>query len=440
MGITRTRVFVTIASAAALLAMVVQPQTAGAGPKPNSVHTGRQPYTVPVKPSHLRHHPSRYVIRSLKPAHRAVTRRNFLHPKRGRVHFAHKLYGRPGHLATRRPGSMRATSRPVRPVRRSRFVPSDNRKVKAPPNLGHIRRANVGCPTGWTCTDIGSDNPAGSSVTYTGTGGSLSALSFSAGGPGVNDSLTSRSTQGFYYAYQAETATSVSLSAQVTGQTQNGSVYDTSGVMIRSGTGATNAYFAAYAVPNSASTQGGVYVDYQASNGGSPVNLAYIPETTDTFPGNTYDADTCITGATASCYLAIERINLPWRAQGLAAYWSSDGTHWQFIAGSQVNLGGTTLTGTIDIGAYATSDSSGNASTADFASVSLQTADLFDEDPTSCPPTYQCSSVGSSVTGGQWSVPSNTWQASDPWTVAGSGTGLADSATSDNRASGCTSH
>ena len=180
----------------------------------------------------------------------------------------------------------------------------------------------------------------------------------------------------------------VALTAQVTGQTQNGSAYDSTGVMIKASTTANSAFYYVYAVPTNGTTlQGGIYVDYQSANGGTPVNLAFIPETTSTYPGNSGNANTCLTGTTATCYLGIERSDPPWRNPQIEAYFSSDGSHWQAIDGSNVTThGDSPLYNAGYIGVASTSDSYGNASTANLASVSLTTSTIYDEFPAECPP------------------------------------------------------
>jgi hypothetical protein len=140
--------------------------------------------------------------------------------------------------------------------------------------------------------------------------------------------------------YQSAPATGdVSLSAEITGQTLTSSPYANAGVELRASTSSGSAAYYVMAVGTNGTTkQGFVAADFTSSNSGSPTNLALIPESSAAVPGSTGTAATCSTGTTATCYLAVERRNGPDGTQQLEGFWSSDGSHWQGIAGSGVTI------------------------------------------------------------------------------------------------------
>ena len=364
----------------------------------------------------------------LHPNHQAIRK---VQPRAGRHHFARRLYGPPGALTTIRPRAWVSGHRisSVRARIRSSSIPTNDRRV--PQKNGRARHYTAGCP--WTCVDIGSDSPAGSAA-YTGSGNQLSTLTLTGGGNGVNTTVTSNSTEGFYYTYQAESS-DFALTGKITGQTQNGSHYDNTGMMLRAGTGSNKAYYYAYTIPTTGSTtQGGIYVDYLAANGGTPTNLAIVPESGSTNPGNSGLAASCETPGSASggtCYLGIERRTGPDGTEQLEAYWSQDGTHWQAIWGSNISLASNSpLYATGDAGVASTSSYSGNSSTAYLSSVVLSSSPIYDEYPAECPPTFQCNPISVSKRE-QWAIPANSWSSS-AWTMSGAGTyGLSSGGTSD---------
>ena len=151
MRATTSRLFV-IASALALLSVNLLPNQAIARGTSSQAKPASQ-----AQPAA----PAKQVLRRVRPNHVAI-----LHMRRhhGRHTFAHHLYGPPADLSTHRhrfhgPVSNRRTRR--------LFITVDHRNVKiARP---HARRDSTGCPTGWTCADIGSDSPTGT-YTYSGTG------------------------------------------------------------------------------------------------------------------------------------------------------------------------------------------------------------------------------------------------------------------------------
>ncbi len=223
-----------------------------------------------------------------------------VHPvRRGRARFAHRLFGIPGHFTRSRTHGPRVAARPT--LRRS-AVPVAHRHVR---HGSHVRKATSFCPSGWTCTDVGSDSPAGSVA---------SPFTITAGGPGINSSVTSHSsTEGFYYVYRSESG-DFSLTAQDAGQTSTGSSKDYSnGLMLRSGTGQLQASYYVYVVgtDQTGGLQGGIYVDYTAASGGTPVQEAMLPVSGSATPGSGYAAATCKAGGSANCYLGIERRTAP---------------------------------------------------------------------------------------------------------------------------------
>src|SRR5581483_7322961 len=365
--------------------------------------------TKPIAPAR-----PKSVIRRLHPSHTAITQASFTRHRHQHAAFPKRLYGPPADLRLH-PAHVDG---PVAHVRTNpRFLPRSNRKVaNSTARRAHSRRATAGCPSGgWSCLDVGSDYPAGSS-SYTGTGGSLSALSLTAGGPGINTGLTSRGTQGFHFAYQSASSANGSLSTKLTGQTQNGSSYDSAGILLRSGTGATAAYYGIVAVPkNGTTSQGQMAVEYQATDGGSPQTLSYIGEDSSAYPSSLGNASLCKISTFSNCWIAIQRRTSPTgTGEILQAFVSTSGTTWLPVANTETTISSSSpLYNTGDIGVYATSDSSGNSSTATFASVSLTSSTLLDELGTTCPIGYQCAAVGSTTTGSQWAFDGDAWLTSD---------------------------
>jgi len=354
---------------------------------------------------------------SPKPNHIAM-----IHPAaHGRAHFARRLFGIPGHLTRSRTHGPRIAARPT--LRRG-SIPVGHRPTY---QGSRVRKATSFCPSGgWSCLDVGAESPSISVA---------SPFTITGGGPGIYSSVTPghSSTEGFAFVYQSESG-DFSLSAEDAGQTSTGSSKDYSnGLMLRSGTGQLQANYHVYVVgtDQTGGLQGGIYVDYTAAGGGTPVQEAMLPVSGSATPGSGYAAATCKAGGSANCYLAIERRTAPDGTRTLEAYWSKDGSHWQAIAESSVTLHpGDALYSGGDAGVAVTSDTSGSSSTATMSAVSISTSSLLDEFPAECPAGFQCAPVGGISKRGQWSVPGNSF-ASSPWTINGGGAGLVNGNTSD---------
>src|SRR5579884_1813847 len=189
-----------------------------------------------------------------------------------------------------------------------------------PPNL---------CPTGWSCEDIGSPQPAGSQTYNNGTG----AWSVLAGGGdiwGTADQLRLIS--------QAQN-TDGTVTAQLTAQ-QNTGAWAKAGLMTRLNDSPGSPYYAIFATPSN-----GLIVQYRIAQDGSSVQLGGV-------------------SGTAPAYLRIGRAG-----QTFTAYTSVDGVNWTAFPGSARTI--TALAGTLLTGMADCSHSPGTASTAAFSAVTI---------------------------------------------------------------------
>ena len=116
-----------------------------------------------------------------------------------------------------------------------------------------------GCPTSWTCADIGSPTPAGSETV---SGGSWT---IKAGGSDIFGSADQ-----FRYEYQSPGGTSNTVAAQITGQT-NTSAWAKAGVMMRANNSAGSPQFSVLITPGN-----GIFVEYRSTAGGTTTRAGTV--------------------------------------------------------------------------------------------------------------------------------------------------------------------
>ena len=182
------------------------------------------------------------------------------------------------------------------------------------------------CPTGWTCSDIGSPTPAGTEMDTSGT------WTIQAGGAdifGTTDSfrLVNQTLSGDGY-----------ISAHVASQT-NTSTWAKAGVMMRLTSDPGSPYYAVFVTPGN-----GIVVQYRTTQGG----------TTGQFK----------VSGTAPVYLEITRTGTTFTAAT-----SSDGSTWTPIPGTSKTLA--SLTGTLLVGMAVTSHNAASLCTVVFDTVTI---------------------------------------------------------------------
>jgi outer membrane protein assembly factor BamB/regulation of enolase protein 1 (concanavalin A-like superfamily) len=222
-----------------------------------------------------------------------------------------------------------------------------------------------GCPSGWSCQDVGNPSIVGDQQ--------LAAGTWSVTGAGGD--IWAAADQ-FHFVSQSLSADGT-VSARVTGQTATDPSAK-AGVMLRAGTGAADPYYAAYVTPAA-----GIEVQYRQDNG---VSAAQVANPTGTAPA----------------YLQVAR-----SGTGFTAYTSPDGVNWTAVPASTVQLAH--LAGTIRAGLSVTSHNTGAASTATFTNVAIGTA--APPPPNLCPSGWSCADIGfptpagsQTLSGGKWTV------------------------------------
>lgn len=185
-----------------------------------------------------------------------------------------------------------------------------------------IPGGSPGCPTGWTCADIGGALPAGDQSLSAG------AWTIRGGGSDIHDTADH-----FHFVWKS-LASDGTMSAHVTSQT-NTNAWAKAGVMLRAaGTGSSDPSapnYAALVTPGN-----GVTVQSRASEGGTTANLHFRT----TF---------------VPVYLRVQR-----SGSTFSAYTSADGTTWTLLAGSTKTL---TMTGAVSEGMAVSSHQNGTLST-----------------------------------------------------------------------------
>ncbi len=231
------------------------------------------------------------------------------------------------------------------------------------------------CPTSWSCADIGAPALTGYQTL---SGGSWSVSGSGGDVWGVADQ--------FHYVAQS-LASDGSVDAQVASQT-NTDPWAKAGVMLRLSGDPGSPYYFAMVTPGN-----GVNVQYRASQGGSASSAGSV-------------------AGTPPVYLRVTRVGT-----SFTAYYSSDGSTWNLIAGSTVTIN---MTGTLLAGMAVTSHTNSAISTATFNNVSINTT--APPPPTACPTGWSCADIGApaltgyqTLSGGSWSV---SGSGGDVWGVA----------------------
>jgi hypothetical protein len=189
---------------------------------------------------------------------------------------------------------------------------------------GELPPPGFTCPSGWSCSDIGSPAPAG--------GQSLSGSSWTIQGGGSDIWGTADS---FHFVTQTLSADG-SISARVASQSPS-SVWAKAGLMMRATTDPGSPYYAVFVTPSN-----GIVVQWRSAQGGGSNQVA-------------------TTGA-APAYLQVTRSGTTFSAAT-----SPDGVTWTPVAGSTVAL--TNLSGALLRGFAVTSHNNGKLGTAVFDTV-----------------------------------------------------------------------
>jgi outer membrane protein assembly factor BamB/regulation of enolase protein 1 (concanavalin A-like superfamily) len=219
------------------------------------------------------------------------------------------------------------------------------------------------CPSGWGCQDIG--NPAlvgdqtlsGGTWTVSGAGGDI----WSTGDQ-------------FHYVWQT-VAADATVSADVTAQTDTDPSAK-AGVMLRGGTGAGAAYYAAYVTPGN-----GIQVQYRDTDGGIAAQQANP-------------------AGGAPAYLEVARSGTTF-----TAYTSANGSTWTAVPDSTVSL--PNLSGTVLAGLAVTSHDTGTTGTATFTGVTV--ANTAPVPPNLCPSGWTCEDIGNPTPAGSQTLTGGTW-------------------------------
>src|SRR6266480_4377878 len=220
------------------------------------------------------------------------------------------------------------------------------------------------CPGGWSCSDIGNPALVGDQ--------SLSGGTWTLKGAG-ND--INGNTDQFHYVRQSLAANG-SISAHILTQT-NTNASAKAGVMLRQGTNADSAYYAAFVTPGN-----GIVVQYRPTQG---LKTQIVSGPTGTAP----------------TYLMIAR-----SSNIYCTYTSSDGANWSYVTGTCFTL---SLNSPTLAGLAVTSQSTGTMSTATFDTVNFSTT--APPPPTICTGGWSCGDIGypfpagsQSLTGGTWTI------------------------------------
>jgi hypothetical protein len=185
-----------------------------------------------------------------------------------------------------------------------------------------------GCPSNWSCADIGNPALAGSQSL---NGGTWTVL-------GAGNDIWSVADQ-FHFVSQSLAADG-SVSAHILSQT-NTDPWAKAGVMMRHSTDPGSAYYFAAVTPGN-----GITVQYRAGQGSNAQQLTIFTGTVPTY---------LMVARSGSTYIA---------------YTSTDGNTWMLVAGSSVTLN---LSGPILAGLAVTSHNGGVLSTVTFDTVSVST-------------------------------------------------------------------
>jgi hypothetical protein len=219
-----------------------------------------------------------------------------------------------------------------------------------------------GCPSGWTCMDVGGATPAGSQ-TLSGT-----TLTMQGGGGDI------WGTADQFHLAALPVAADATVTARVSAQS-NSNPWAKAGVMLRQTADAGSAYYAAEVTPGN-----GIVVQERPSAGAAavmPVQLA----------------------GGAPAYLRVAR-----SGSTFTTYTSPDGVTWTPVSGSSLTLG---MSGGVLAGLAVTSHDSSVSSAVTFDSVSVATT--APPPPGPCPTGWTCGDVGSAFPAGSQALSGGTW-------------------------------
>jgi len=231
------------------------------------------------------------------------------------------------------------------------------------------------CPGSWSCSDIGNPALVGDQ--------SLSSGTWTLKGAG-ND-INGNADQ-FHYVWQSLAADG-SISAHILTQS-NTNASAKAGVMLRQGTNADSAYYAAFVTPGN-----GIVVQYRPTQG---LKTQIVSGPAGTVP----------------TYLMIAR-----SSNIYCTYTSSDGVNWSYVIGTCFTL---SLNSPTLAGLAVTSHSTGAVGTATFDTINISTT--APTPPTLCPAGWSCADIGypqppgsQTKVGGTWTIQAG---GDDIWTTS----------------------
>jgi outer membrane protein assembly factor BamB len=219
----------------------------------------------------------------------------------------------------------------------------------------------TGCPSGWTCEDIGGYHPAGSQ-SFSGNIWGVKAAGYDIWDVGDQ----------FRYLWQ-QLAADGTISARILSQ-QNTEGWAKAGVMLRQTTDPGSPYYGAFMTPSN-----GVTVQYRAAQGNATVQLTLF-------------------AATAPLYFMVGR-----SGNTYSTYTSTDGVTWTIVGGSTVTLN---MTGPLMAGLAVTSHDVGIPGTTTFDTVRINTSL---PPPPGCPSGWSCADVGNPALAGNQNLNGGTW-------------------------------
>lgn len=235
--------------------------------------------------------------------------------------------------------------------------------------------ADVNCPTGWTCQDIGTPTPAG---TETASGASWSVQAGGAGVSGTSDQfrLISQTVSG-----------DSQISAQVVSQ-QATSGAAQAGLMVRQSNDPTSPYYAAFLEPNKT-----LVVQYRTAFGGATTTVTQA-------------------NVTPPLYIEIQRLGDNFQT---ATSSTGTGTSYTLVPGSSAPV---VMPAAVMEGVAAASGTQGSANTVSYNAVTPGLPTTSPNPPPSsspCPSSWSCQDIGNPLTPGNQSLSNGAW------TLAGAG-------------------
>jgi outer membrane protein assembly factor BamB len=254
------------------------------------------------------------------------------------------------------------------------------------------------CPSGYTCSDIGTEGLTGNQVYLAGTGGSSPTWTVSARGSdiwSVYDSF-----RFMYDNFPTNPADSSNgdgtISARVVSQGNNPAEWMKSGVMIRSGADPQAPYYGVFVTP-----ENGVAVQWRSTQAGT---------TTQVLSGSP---------VTTPIWVLASRYTDPvHNAVYYSAFMSNDGVNFTYIAGSEVLL---SLPGPLVAGIASDTYNATQLTTVTFDNVAQLPSSQ--PPPYICPGSWSCADIGGALPPGDDQLTSSgTWNeiggGGDIWTTA----------------------